>query len=825
MNYPKVASIIIYASFFFLLLLIFLPFAQIGNFFIDIFRSATTLIILFSVLAVIITVLGTNFSMFNAVKVWPKRRERGVAVAVGVVTWFLLLVYLLGYSIRPLYISIGIFMLITLFLFILTRKYSSKSIGIVTVAPFFVATLINLFLYTFKEFGGGGYFYGIIGIAIELAVILVLIFLRKRQWANYTISFIFLGGVIYGILLEGRYFDNIYFYVGSFISLLTSLSFTTMFYTKFTHVPYSQFFKFGKNNLIGKLILILVLILFIVGFYLSIPSYSIAPVSTYMDYFLMLIFGASVFYFMNFFSSTKVTDAITFILIGGVAVYGLHFLISIAPPSIIGGTTPRFAFWVVLSLLVMYEPSFTLTNFITDNKVEPNFSITHSVELWIRRSKLLKGRNGLYKIIKTLSEEGGTANIYAAEDETKGLDVIIKIPVLKCLKCNKKDSRFETIPPGGKCTVCRTELDTKDFKEAIGILKEEIEALSFLNSPAVVKQLDHFDWDGKTYLVEEMVKGQNFTDMFYGKTIGQKEMLDLIEKALHGIDHAHMHGIIHRDLNTNNLMVTTSGDVKIIDFGTAKFKSRVSASNGRLSIGGQFGTNFYSPPESHFIRLIPNREPTFSYDIYSIGCIMYFMLTGKVPAELRANTASSIYPTNSVRSDFVRDLSSISSKPVLDIILKATQFYPENRYQSAFHMICAIKKIQGEFLVTNTEQAFSLPDSPSQPFSSEIDVEFTKVAPLVPGPSFNQLNKAIKLNLKSTVIRKQAIKYMLIYDPSQKQYKLVPGKFKLYYWYFEKDGTMVSKEPADTGVFMGRKIMLFSTTNKLTDVVLAYYRV
>ena len=398
MNYPKVASIIIYASFFFLLLLIALPFAQIGSFFIDISGSAITLLILFSVLAVVVIALGTNFSMFNAVKVWPKRKERGLAVAIGVVTWYLFSVYTLGSSIRSLYISLGILILITLFLFIITRKYSSKSIGIVIIAPFFIATLVNLFLYTFKEFGSDyGYFYGILITVIELAVILVLIFLRKRQWANYAISLIFLGGVIYGILLEGRYFDNIYFYVGSLISLLVSLSFATMFYTKFTHMPYSQFFRFGKNNLIGKSILILVLAVFVVGFYLSIPSSSIAPISPYMDYVLMLILGGSVFYFMNFFSSTKVTDVITFILIGGVAVYGLHFLISIAPTSIIGGTTPRFAFWAMLSLLVMYEPSFTMTNYITDNKLEPNFSVTHLVGLWRRRSELLKGRNGLYQ--------------------------------------------------------------------------------------------------------------------------------------------------------------------------------------------------------------------------------------------------------------------------------------------------------------------------------------------------------------------------------------------------------------------------------------------
>ncbi len=794
------------------------------------------MIVLFSVISVIVLVFGSNFAMFNSQKIWAKRGEQTFAVMIAVVTWYLLFIYLFGTFLRNLSHSLAIFILITIFLLVLTRsysttrsyysrtrKYSTKSIGILIILPFSITTFINLFLYTLTEFGSlYGYFYVILIAVIELAVVIVLISLRKRQWSNYAVSLLFLGTAIYGIMLEGEYFKDVMFYVGSFVALLVSLVFTTLFYTKFAHMSYSQFFKFGKNSFAARSLLVLVALLFIVGFYLIIPSSVVAPVYSYMNYVMMLLFGGAIFYFMNFQSSNKVTDAITFLIFGGVAVYGLHYLISIAPALVIGGSTPKYALWLALSLLIMYEPSYTLTNYITNNHIEQNFSITHLVERWRRRSKLLHSRYDISQ--KPFRQTGGTANIYQAYDVNSGKDVIIKIPVILC---KNSDFRGETIPQGEMCPTCHTKLDTQDFKDAITILKDEIRALSSLDSPYIVKQLDHFDEGSppKTYLVEEMVDGHSFTEVFENKPIGESKMLDLMKKALHGIIHAHTHGIIHRDLNTNNLMVTGSGDVKIIDFGTAKFKSRASQSIGRLSVGGQFGTEYFSPPESHYTDLIPNREPTFSYDIYSLGCIMYFMLTGDPPQALDATSASSIYAGKSYRKDFETNLGPRCSKPVLDIILKATSFSPEMRYQSAFEMICAIEHLSGEFLVTSTEQAFSLPASPNQHFSSEININFKKQPSSLGRPSFNSISNSLNLDLQSTFTIKQSTKYTLIYDPTLNQYKIIPGKSKLYYWYFDKDGKLVRKPALDTGIYLGMKIMLFSPTGNLDDVALAYYRV
>ncbi|MEM3574097.1 MAG: serine/threonine-protein kinase [Nitrososphaeria archaeon] len=824
MDYPKVANIIFYVAFFFLLLLLALPFVQIRNFFIDLPNWTTIMILLFSGVSFIVLVLGSNFAMLNLQEVWPRKVERVFAGLLGVVTWYLLFIYYFGSFLGNEYIiTISIFIGITVTWFKLTEKYSAKSIGIWIILPFSIITFITLFSYTFTNIGSlFGFFYGVAGIVIELAVVIIMIFLRERQWVNYVLSSLLLGTAIYGILLEGEYFKNIVFYIGSFVALLVSLKFINLLFSETGRESFSQFFQFGKKALAGRLLLYLVILLFTVGFFLIIPFSDIKHVDSYMSHVLVLIFGGAIFYFMNNQSQNKVTDAITFVLIGGIAVYGLWYLIYIAPSSIIGSSIPRDALWYILSLLIMYEPSFFLINYIVNNKIDQNFSITHRVGRWKKRAKLLKGKNGLYDISKIPFNEGGTANIYEAYDVDHGRDVIIKVPVILC---KNGDSRNETIPNGGKCPVCGTDLDTQDFIEAIKILKDEIDALSFLNSPYIVKQLDHFEWGGKTYLVEEKVKGKSFKEEFENTPGDERRVLDLIKKALYGINYAHMHGIIHRDLNPRNLMVTNTDEVKVIDFGTAKFKSRVSMSKGRISVGGKFGTEYFSPPESYFLGFITNKEPAFSYDIYSLGCIMYMMYTGKVPNGLDVNSVAQIYPGKSFREDFKRDLSSRCSKPVLDIILKATSYYPENRYQSAFEMICAIEKRSGEFLVTSNDEVFSLSTPQGQPFSAEIHINFKKNISPKAMHSFNAMRNSIDIDLQSSKSTKP-IKYTLIFNQTINQYKLIPGNDPLYYWYFDKNGKLVQKQALNTGIFLGGwKVMLFAPTKDLKDVALAYYRV
>lgn len=818
-------NIIVYASLFSLLILILL-----FKYYIHLIKYnylPLFFIILFSLISFIIFILGSDFEMLNVLDDLPNSIERVFSMFMGGITWWLFFGYFFSLIINNIYISVIVIIIMGIII-LLKFGDSTKSLGITIILPFFILSLITLFFKTFSEFGSRyGYFYGILMIAIEIAILSIIIFFRMRTSANYILSLIFFGGVFYGILLEGNYFgNNIIFYLISSIILIISFILITHFELSlnFTDMTYSRYFKFTDKNLIGYLLLGFVIVLFTLGFILITPYYGIIPKNVLINYFLMWLFLGAVFYFMNISSSNAATNTITFVLVSAVALYGLYFLISITPPSIIGNSTPKNIFWLVFMFLIMYEPSFNLLKYVTNAKISSRFSMTFNIQNWLKRAKVMKGKHGYYEL-KNKIKEGGTANIYRAYDIQNNRDVIIKIPVIICRNCNY---RMESIPTGEKCPNCKAKLNTIDFKEATEILKKEIDALLLLKSPHIVQQLDNFTWGGKTYLVEEMIDGDSFTDLFYQKPITEKEMLNYIKKALNGINYAHMRGIIHRDLNTGNLMIEhKSNDVKIIDFGTAKFKSRLSYSEGKPSIGSKFGTDYFSPPESSFInyaiKLIPNKEPTFSYDIYSLGCIMYFMLKGEFPKDLVSNI-NMIYPYKTTRMDFKNELSSKCTNHCLSIILKATQFNPDDRYQSAFEMLCDIENIKGEFIVTNIGDAFSLPAIPNSSFFSEIQINFKKQLPSVKDISFNKIAKSIDINLRSNVLKEKKIKYNIIYDSVQKQYKLSPGSYKLYYWYFDKDGKIVQKQVKDTGVYLGRKVMLFSPSDQLFDVAFAYYR-
>ncbi|MEM3845628.1 MAG: hypothetical protein QXU98_08005, partial [Candidatus Parvarchaeota archaeon] len=109
MDFPKVANVVSYAAFFFLLLLLALPFVQISNFFVNLPDWTTIMMLLFSAVSFIVLVLGSNFSMLNLAEVWPRKGERVFAGLLGVVTWYLFFSSLFGSFLTGIYISILIF--------------------------------------------------------------------------------------------------------------------------------------------------------------------------------------------------------------------------------------------------------------------------------------------------------------------------------------------------------------------------------------------------------------------------------------------------------------------------------------------------------------------------------------------------------------------------------------------------------------------------------------------------------------------------------------------------------------------------------------------
>lgn len=167
----------------------------------------------------------------------------------------------------------------------------------------------------------------------------------------------------------------------------------------------------------------------------------------------------------------------------------------------------------------------------------------------------------------------------------------------------------------------RTEL--ADHPELIERFRVEAQALARLNHPHIASVFALVEEDGEGYLVMEFVQGETLHARL-GRcgALPFDEAFPLIHQALDGIQHAHDAGVVHRDIKTSNLMLGTGGEAKWIDFGIARLDGR----EGSTRTGGLMGTPEYMAPEQ-----VRGESGTVQSDTYSLGVLLYKLLTGKSP--------------------------------------------------------------------------------------------------------------------------------------------------------------------------------------------------
>jgi serine/threonine-protein kinase len=155
--------------------------------------------------------------------------------------------------------------------------------------------------------------------------------------------------------------------------------------------------------------------------------------------------------------------------------------------------------------------------------------------------------------------------------------------------------------------------------------QREIDVLSQLNHPNIVRFYEAGFQDGVYYYVMEFVEGRNFEELLHEqKRLPWKEVLDAALQICPALKHAHDRGIIHRDLKPPNLMRAADGVVKLTDFGIAK----VFASTQLTAAGGIVGTAEYLSPEQ-----AAGKPATKRSDLYSLGVVLYTLVTGRTPFE------------------------------------------------------------------------------------------------------------------------------------------------------------------------------------------------
>ena len=270
-----------------------------------------------------------------------------------------------------------------------------------------------------------------------------------------------------------------------------------------------------------------------------------------------------------------------------------------------------------------------------------------------------KKLDGLYEV-KELIGSGGMANVYKA--------VML--------------DRNGPVPAGTVVAVKVLRQEYTHDPELVRRFKNESKAISLLNHPNIVKVYDVSVNDQLQYIVMEYVDGMTLREYLNerGGKLTSRETVHFISQILKALEHAHANGVVHRDIKPQNIMLLDNGQLRMMDFGIA----RISRAENQLLSGKTMGSVHYISPEQ-----AKGDETDCTSDIYSVGVMMYEMLSGQLPFDAEDAVEVAIKQI----SDQPKSLHEIAPQvpaALVEITEKAMAKLPQNRYASAREMLDAL---------------------------------------------------------------------------------------------------------------------------------------
>lgn len=323
---------------------------------------------------------------------------------------------------------------------------------------------------------------------------------------------------------------------------------------------------------------------------------------------------------------------------------------------------------------------------------------------------IIKGQkiNDRYEIIRTIGE-GGMANVFLAHDTILQRDVAVKILRGDLAADEKFVRRFQ--------------------REAI--------SASSLSHPNIVEMYDVGEDEGQYFIVMEYVNGKTLKSLIKKRgALTLPEVIDIMLQLTSAISCAHESYIIHRDIKPQNVMILEDGRVKITDFGIALALN----STELTQTNSVMGSVHYLPPEQ-----ANGTGSTVKSDIYSLGILMYELLTGKIP--FKGETAVEIaIKQMKEQIPSVRDINPNIPQSVENIIIKACAKNPKNRYDNAGEMLHDLETCMSADRMEERRHVYKYPEH-------EIDIE--KVAENL---SRTEKNAEVQETTTTTEVEEEVVK-------------------------------------------------------------------
>ena len=270
--------------------------------------------------------------------------------------------------------------------------------------------------------------------------------------------------------------------------------------------------------------------------------------------------------------------------------------------------------------------------------------------------RVLSGRY----LIEEKVGSGGMAVVYRARDQIKKQTVAIK--------------------------VLRPEYESDE--EFVQRFSREAEAASKVSHENIVNMFDVGIDDGLRYIVMEYVDGKTLKDMIREEgRIEPDRALRMTIRILAAVDHAHRNGIVHRDIKPQNILVDKHERVKVADFGIARLKTsqtttNIQAENGAAALGS---VHYFSPEQAR------GEVADEKSDLYSVGVVMYEMLTGRVPFDGDTMVAIALKHINEEPKS-MRLYAGNISRALDEVVMRALAKDPRQRYQTAAEMAADLRK-------------------------------------------------------------------------------------------------------------------------------------